>query len=419
MNLRVSFHTFGCKLNQVETEAIAEKFAAEGFIITEGQDADLFFVNTCAVTGKAEAKGRRLIRKLAVDNPGKVISAGCLSQLKPEEISSLGNLKMVLGTRERFNAIEYLKTRGTGGIYVDSEPKAAFSSVSGNNFRSRLFVKIQDGCSHRCSYCIVPHLRGDSVSMPVDQVISMVEKSLSNNPNEIVLTGVDIGSYCDEFGVTLSGLIPRLAVINKVKRIRLSSVEPPGFTDALIDACINTEKVCHHFHVPLQSGSDRILNLMKRDYTAEQYFTVIRRLADNFPAARIGTDVIVGFPGEKDSDFEETAHGIELSPLNHIHIFPFSPRPGTDFSEVDDDVKPEIKSERSDILRKIISVKYNDFLEQNMGRIETVFFEGDGSRGGLTGNYIRVFVENYLKPGFVKVRLIGLKDGKVIGEIVE
>lgn len=419
MSLRVAFHTFGCKLNQVETEAIADKFIAEGFIISDGNDADLFFINTCAVTGKAEAKSRRLIRKLASENPGRVIAAGCLSQLKPDEICALGDLKLVLGTSERFRIIDYLENDGSGNIHVEYEPVHRFPAVSGNNFRSRTFVKIQDGCSHRCSYCIVPHLRGDSVSMPAADVISAVESSTIEKPNEIVLTGVDIGSYKDEAGTDLSELIIQLSAINSVRRIRLSSVEPPGFTNRLIQACLDSEKICHHFHVPLQSGSDRILRSMKRDYSVRQYFQLLKKLKDNFPCARLGTDVIVGFPGETEEDFAMMAEGIENSPLNHIHIFPFSPRPGTEFEAKHDTVLPSIKNERAAVLRKIIDAKYHRFLLENLEKTETVFFEKDGSKGGLTGNYIRVFVKNHGEPGFAQVRLKKIQGGKVYGEIVK
>lgn len=419
MSLSVSFHTFGCKLNQVETEEIAARFAAAGFTICEGLEADLFFVNTCAVTHRAEAKSRRLIRKLADGNPGRVIAAGCLAQMKPNEIAALGDLKLILGTSERFGVVEYLDKAGENRIYTSKPNGAQVFPCAGNRFRSRIFIKIQDGCDHRCSYCIVPKLRGGSISISSRQVIESVKSALKDESNEIVLTGVDIGSYDDGEGADLAELLKKLVDLPEVVRIRLSSIEPPGFTAELIDACADSDKICPHFHIPLQSGSDRILKLMGRDYSADEYTDLVNALADKSPHARIGADVIVGFPHETREDFEKTVELVENSPLNHIHVFPFSPRPGTNFSSQEDDIPPVTKAQRGKILREIISAKNEIFVSKNLGRIENVYFEGGGAKGGLTSNYIRVFTPNKNYTGFAMVRLVKMVDHKVMGEIIE
>jgi len=413
--MKIAFHTFGCKLNQVETEAIADRFIRKGWIISNNDDADLFFVNTCAVTRKAEAKGRRLIRQLTIENPGKVVAAGCFAQLKPKEISELGELKYVLGTKDKFGIFDLL-SKDTDNLNEDAA--SADSLVcSGNNFRSRVFLKIQDGCDHGCSYCIVPKLRGDSVSAHHEVIYKAAESAVSNGPNEIVLSGVDIGSYTDKDGWDLADILTSLVQIPDIFRLRLSSVEPPGFNEKLLEAIEASDKICHHFHVPLQSGSDRILKLMRRGYTRHEYFDLVDNIAHRFPDARMGTDVIVGFPGEGEEDFQQTAELVQNSPITHIHVFPFSPRPGTEYGDIDD-ISPKTKAERANLLRRMVNAKNTEFIRKNIGRTATVLFEGDGNRGGLTDNYIRVFSENGVKAGFASVRLSSTKNNRVYGQLI-
>lgn len=414
--MKVAFHTFGCKLNQVETEAVASLFADAGYEIVKRGEADLYFVNTCAVTGRAEGKCRRLVRRLARERPGKVIAAGCLAQLQRDKIAPEMDLRMVLGVNERFRVMELLSE--SGKVFVSEDPGGEIVSLGGNRFRSRTFIKIQDGCDQGCSYCIVPHLRGGSVSLEHDLVIDRVRAAMKTMPREVVLTGVDIGSYRDRSGLNLAGLLGRLEAIPEVIRIRLSSVEPPGFSRELIEAIAGSEKVCPHFHIPLQSGSDRILKRMNRGYQVGWYFELVRDLADRFPDARIGADVIVGFPGETEDDFRRTMEIVRDSLINHIHIFPFSPRPGTEFEPEDDRIPWKVKDQRANVLRDIVSEKYGMFLRRMMGKVKTVFFEGDGSKGGFTDNYIRVVSPGVKDSGFRRIRLVGMENKRVIGELV-
>ena len=417
MPLKVAFHTFGCKLNQVETEAVAEMFATEGFEIGDEREADLFFVNTCAVTGKAEAKSRRFLRKMAKQYPGKVIAAGCYAQAKPLEVAALAEMKMVLGTAEKLQAVKLLENASRMEVHVAENPAGHFVPLSGRRFRSRAFVKIQDGCDHGCSYCIVPVLRGGSVSLPVEEVISRVREAVSGNSPEVVLTGVDIGSYRD-CGVNLSGLLEKLISLPELVRIRLSSIEPPGISESLIDICAGSARICKHFHLPLQAGSDKILRAMGRGYTGREYLNLTAAIRDKMPDARIGADVVTGFPGEEDADFEDTFELVEQSPLTHIHVFPFSVRPGTVFSEKDDIVPHQVKAERAERLRKIIADKNRSFIRNQLGRIKDVYFEESGS--GFTDNYIRVSVPGEKLTGFhaVKLRSADPETGRVFGERV-
>lgn len=400
--MKIAFHTFGCKLNQVETEAAAEMFAEAGFDICTDDSADLFFVNTCAVTGKAEGKSRRYLHKLAENNPGRVIAAGCLAQAKPYEIAALADFRMVLGTKEKADAVALLSDNSGLNVFVSDSPQGHFSPFSGNRYRSRTFVKIQDGCDHNCSYCIVPKLRGSSVSLQADEVISRVKEAVIPQSHEVVLTGVDIGSYRSN-GMNLTSLLKVLCEIPGLVRIRLSSLEPPGVNDELINFCASNHKICPHFHLPLQSGSNKILQRMNRNYTREEYIALCNSISDKIPDVRLGADVLVGFPGETEQDFMDTVQLVEKTALSHLHIFPFSPRPGTDFGEKDDIISPQVKNHRFNYLKKIIAAKNAEFIDNQLGSVREVFFEADGS--GFTDNYIRVIAQNSKPHGFANVKL--------------
>ena len=410
MSLKVAFHTFGCKLNQVETEAIADMFINEGYEISDRGEADIFFVNTCAVTHKAEAKGRRLLRKLAQRYPGRVIATGCLAQLKPSEIASLGEMRLVVGTSERFRILDFLRIEESTLIHVSGQPSGKFCDSAGNFFHSRSFIKIQDGCDHRCAYCVVPILRGDSVSLPASKVMEQAQKALQT-PREIVLTGVDIGSYCDDRGMTLAGLLAELVKIPELIRLRLSSIEPPGFSPELIEICASYHKICPHFHLPLQSGSNKILKAMGRDYSAGEYLQLMHAIQDRIPGCRLGADVMVGFPGESDEDFLQSVNLVKEAGITHIHVFPFSPRPGTGFTQEDDTIHPQIKAKRAGYLRKYVADKNREYLKSQLGSVNTVFFEEGGCKGGFTDNYIRVIVPQEELTGFHQVKLIEISSG--------
>ncbi len=410
--LKVSFHTFGCKLNQVETESIAGQFAAEGYEICSDSQADLFIVNTCAVTSRAEAKSRRYIRKLARLSPGKVIAVGCYPQLKYKEAAGIDGVKIAAGVKDKFKILSLLNN---GDNKVSEDPSLErFPAAEDLNFHSRAFVKIQDGCDHGCGYCVVPLLRGLSVSLNSSIVIERIKRLLSVQ-REIVLTGVDIGSYKDETGCNLADLLNELVKLPDLVRIRLSSIEPPGFSDELLDICASDEKICPHFHLPLQSGSDRILSMMGRGYSASDYIELVKKISAWMPDARIGADVIVGFSHECGEDFNRTKELIDSLPITHIHVFPFSPRPGTKFSVEEDNVPFEIKSDRAEELKKIVHRKREAYIRRFIGKEMMVFFEGASRDCGFTENYIKVKVPNFGKSGFFKVRIQNISGDMVYG----
>ncbi len=400
--MKIAFHTLGCKLNQVETEAVAAMFAAAGYEISDDNDVDLFFVNTCAVTGKAEAKSRKLLRRLAELRPGQVIAAGCFAQAKAADLKNLGDFRLILGADQKGEAVKMLAESSGLQTIVAEAPQGEFLPEAGSRFHSRTFIKIQDGCDHKCAYCIVPILRGHSVSLDAQEVIRQVKNALADRPREIVLTGVDIGSY-EAGGMDLAGLLENLIKLEEVVRIRLSSVEPPGFSDNLLNVCASSPKICPHFHLPLQSGSPEILRRIGRDYSGEDYLNLTVKIAETIPDARIGADVVVGLPGEGEKQFEETYQVIENSPLSHLHIFPFSPRPGTAFSPDDDKIPYPVKEDRSRRLAKLGAEKNRIFTAGQKGKIRLVFFEDGGE--GFTDNYIRVKCDDPEIRGFHLVEI--------------
>jgi len=414
--MKIAFHTLGCKLNQVETEAAAAMLAAAGYQIGSDDDADLFFVNTCAVTVKAEAKSRKLLRRLAETHPGKVIAAGCLAQAKAGELHNLGHFRLILGSDRKGETVKMLAESSALQVAVSGTPLGEFLPSAGSRFHSRAFIKIQDGCDHKCAYCIVPLLRGPSVSLDADEVVRQVKSTLADKPREIVLTGVDIGSY-NAGGQDLAGLLERLIALDEVVRIRLSSVEPPGFSERLLHVCASSRKICPHFHLPLQSGSTEILRRIGRDYSGEDYLNLTKKIAKVIPDVRIGADVVVGLPGEGDEQFADTFRLIENSPLTHLHIFPFSPRPGTAFTTEDDKIPYPVKEERSSLLTKLGAEKNRAFIAGQKGKIRSVFFEDCGE--GFTDNYIRVKCEDNTLRGFHNVKIGDkLPGGKTVDGII-
>jgi len=412
LNLKIAFHTLGCKLNQVETEAVAQMFAAKGCEVADEAEADLVFVNTCAVTGKAEAKSRKLLRRLAQAHPGRVIAAGCYAQAKTSELTKLGDFRLILGTGEKGEALKALAEPAGQKVYVAERPQGQFLTAAGYRFHSRAFIKIQDGCSHKCAYCIVPLLRGASVSLNADEVIRQVKKALADKPREIVLTGVDIGSYRQQ-DLDLAGLLEKLIALDEVVRIRLSSVEPMDFNDRLVEVCASSSKICPHFHIPLQSGSTEVLQGINRPYTSEEYLELTGELAELIPHVRIGADVVAGLPGEGETQFAETCALIEKSPLTHLHIFPFSPRPGTEFDAEADIIPYPVKVRRAQELQKLGAEKNLAFIAGQKGKIRQVFFEDCGE--GFTDNYIRIKLDDDTVRGFHFVRIGGkLPAGKSV-----
>lgn len=398
---RVALHTLGCKLNFAETSTIGRGFAERGFQVVEsGQPADVFVLNTCMVTQRAERDARRCIRRALRTSPNAfVIVVGCYAQLEPEEIASIEGVDAVLGSAEKFHLFDFIadfRKKTYPQIFVseigsNAEFHSSFSADVGG--RTRAFLKVQDGCDYSCAFCTIPLARGGSRSLSVEDVLWQAQTLAGLGYKEIVLTGVNVGDYGRAMSSSLLNLLRALEHIPGIRRIRVSSIEPNLLSRDLIDFMIGSEKVCNHFHIPLQSGSDAILKRMRRRYLTEQYRETIEYIRSCDPDAGIGADVIVGFPGERDDLFEESYLFLVDVDVSYLHVFTYSERPDTAASTFDGTVEPKVRFKRSEVLRVLGEKKRRAFYSRFVGRTMNVLIEaGTGSQvmSGLTSNYIRV-----------------------------
>ena len=427
---KVAFHTLGCKLNFAETSTISRSFPTEKFErVPSSSKADIYVINTCSVTDVADKKCRQAIKRFISLSPGSFIAVvGCYAQLKPQEISSIPGVDLVLGTNEKFNLSDYLTA-------IDKKKKAEIHScnlAATDSFnpsfsmgdRTRSFLKVQDGCDYGCSYCTIPKARGKSRNPEIPSIISEAERIAESGIKEIVITGVNIGDFGKSTGDSFARLLGELVRVNGIERFRISSIEPNLLTDALIDLASKNVKILPHFHIPLQSGSDKILGLMRRRYTRDVFATRIKMILENLPLAGIGADVIVGFPGESDSDFEDTYSFLKDIPLSYLHVFTFSERPGTVAEHLSPKVLYRDKEERSKRLIALSLEKNAIFNKLNIGTETNVLFEktyNDGLITGFTSNYIRVEYpwESKLAGEIKKVRLKDMSpSGKMSIELI-
>jgi threonylcarbamoyladenosine tRNA methylthiotransferase MtaB len=416
--VKIAFKTLGCKINQYDTASMKEQAArANGEIVAFRDRADVYVINTCSVTGKSDYRSRQLIRRALKQNPGaRIVVTGCYAQTHPEEVMAIPGVDLVLGTQERGNWLDFLggcdraaaPARFVRNDFaagpLDQEPVLRFGD------RTRAFVKIQDGCDAKCSFCLIPRARGPGRSVPEDRVIEQIRALAHNQCKEVVLTGVNLGFYGRDFQPkrSLAGLVKKILLQTDIPRVRLSSVEPKTVTRALIDTVASSPRVCRHFHVPLQSGNDRILRRMNRHYTSNYYRRLIEALYDRVPDLCLGSDVMVGFPGEGEREFDSTVRLLTDLPMAYFHVFPYSSRPETPAATFDDRVPPAEKEERSLSLRNLSHLKQKTFESRYLGRSLPVLIESErdpesGLLRGHTGNYIRVSVNG---PDSWKNRLI-------------
>lgn len=347
---KVSFHTLGCKLNFSETSTIARQFEEGGYAtVRHAAEADICVVNTCAVTEHAEKKCRNLIRRLHREAPQAIIAVtGCYAQLRPEELAAIEGVDLVLGNRDKgtlFDRVAALGGKSGARIYsCDTAELTNFFAAFSTGERTRAFLKVQDGCDYKCSYCTIHYARGASRNMPVADLVQEAERIAASGRKEIVITGINTGDFGRTTGERFADLLTALDRVAGIERYRISSIEPNLLTDDIIGFCAASAKFQPHFHIPLQSGSDRILGLMRRRYRAETFRNRIETVRSSMPDAFIGVDVIVGFPGETDEDFRQTYDLLESLAPAYLHVFPFSERPGTPAADmpgrVRDDVKP-------------------------------------------------------------------------------
>jgi threonylcarbamoyladenosine tRNA methylthiotransferase MtaB len=430
----VAFRTFGCKLNQAETASLVREFEERGYrVVPCDGNADVFVLNSCTVTARSDAKCRQAIRHVLRKNPRTtVIVTGCYSQVASEEVRRIPGVDYVVGTQEKLRLFDHFEGPGKrrhARVSVSSVLGSADAVSREGNYedRTRAFLKIQDGCDHGCAYCIVPLARGSSRSVALDVILDQTQSLIDRKFKEIVLTGVHIGKYGHdlEAGSSLATLLLRMLRLDGVGRIRLSSLDPEEIDEGLLE-CIaaDSEKICRHFHVPLQSGCDAVLSRMRRRYTADEYRAKIDTIVTRFGDVGLGTDVIVGFPGETEEFFEETYRFIEELPFTYLHVFPYSRRKGTEADLFEDQVEPRVRMERAKTLRGLAKKKKEECSVKWGGRVVQVLFEGreDGEwMAGFSGEYFRVQVPyaEGLKNRILSVRIEGKGPSVLRGSIVQ
>jgi threonylcarbamoyladenosine tRNA methylthiotransferase MtaB len=403
---KVAFVTLGCKLNFSESSALSREFEANGYErVSASSWADIYVINTCSVTEHADKKSRNLIRRLHSLNRDAVIAVtGCYAQLKPDEIMQIEGVDLVLGADQKQNL--FMRVAELSNKQRDESPErlpAVFSCAISqletifpaysSDDRTRSFLKVQDGCDYHCSYCTIPLARGKSRNLPVEDIVKEAGEISARGVKEVVLTGVNTGDFGRSTGESLFDLIKALEAVEGIERYRISSIEPNLITDEILNHVAMSSKFLPHFHIPLQSGSDRILALMKRRYNTKMFrerTETIRRL---MPFGFIGVDLITGFPAEGEEEFEESCHFLEEIKPSFIHIFPYSRRDNTPAARYPGQVKESVKRERVDRLILMNKKFYEDFVNLNSGRREMVLFESTQKGGmmyGYTGNYIKV-----------------------------
>ena len=405
MSKTVALHTLGCKLNFSETTAIARMLENDGFIKKEFDDiADLYVINTCSVTDNADKECRQLVRRIQKKAPeALVVITGCYAQLKPQEIASIPGVNLVLGAAEKFNISAHLKElskNDSGKICsCDIEDVNIFIPTHSIKERTRIFLKVQDGCDYNCSFCTIPMARGKSRSDSINNVLRNVEEIVTGGAKEIVLTGINLGDFGKgytggkKFEENFFDLIKSLENEAPIERIRISSIEPNLLTNEMIEFISTSKKFMPHFHIPLQSGSNKILANMRRRYKRELYAERVSLIKNLIPHACIGADVIVGFPGETDEDFNETAKFLEMLDISYLHVFTYSERDNTQALELKPVVPINVRNERNKILRNLSFRKMQEFTNQHIGETRKVLFETVNKNGmmeGYTDNYIKI-----------------------------
>ncbi|MEC9160281.1 MAG: tRNA (N(6)-L-threonylcarbamoyladenosine(37)-C(2))-methylthiotransferase MtaB [Bacteroidota bacterium] len=430
MNHRTAaFYTLGCKLNFSETSTIARDLEEVGFARVEFEKgADIYIINTCSVTDQADKKCRNIVRKALKYNPNAfVVVIGCYAQLKPKEISSINGVDLVLGAQEKFKISDYLSKidKNSSAVVMNKHIKHVNEFYPGysQGDRVRSFFKVQDGCNYFCSFCTIPLARGKSRSGSVKQTILKAKELANSEVKEVVLTGVNIGDFGNGTNENFYDLIKELDKIENIDRFRISSIEPDLLSDQIIEFVHNSNKFVPHFHIPLQSGSDQLLKSMRRRYDTKLYSDKIEKIKKLMPNACIGVDVIVGYPGETDEEFNKTMNFLKSLPISYLHVFTYSERANTTAPRMGEVVPMEERRKRSKQLR-ILSLKLKQkFYQEQIGSQEKVLLETkeDNSIYGFTENYIKVKIpgEMELKNNIVNVKLKELNsDIEAIGEII-
>ena len=415
--MKIALDSLGCKLNQAEIELLSRQLArAEHRLVSSPGEADIYILNTCTVTHIADRKSRHLLRLAHRRNPDVlVVATGCYAERAPEELAQIDGVKLVLGNRDKPRLRQLLEGPGYLGSSVVRQEG---STISYGDFRTRAFVKVQDGCNNLCAYCIVPLVRGREKSLPVSEVVSEVKQRVAQGYREVVLTGVRIGSYSDN-RVDLKGLLERILTETGVERIRLSSLQSQELSPELI-SLFRDERLCPHFHLCLQSGSDSVLHRMNRRYSIGDFKPAVSLIRAMVPEVAITTDVMVGFPGETQAEFEESYNFCREMEFARIHVFSYSRRGGTLASQLPNQISDGVKKERSQRMLALAEESALNFRRRFLGRVVPVLFEkrSNGVWSGLTGNYIKVYTRSSedLTNKLLPVRLAEVRKDGVWGE---
>ena len=425
----VAFQTLGCKLNFAETSTLARDFFSHGYAqVGIDNPADIYVINTCSVTENANKKARKAVRRALRKSPqAKVAVIGCYAQLNPQEIANIPGVSIVAGTEDKFNLIEKMEANEFNGqpIILNSEIDTVthFHPSYSMGERTRSFLKVQDGCDYTCSFCTIPLARGKSRSADIADTLLQARGIAETEIKEIVLTGVNVGDFGKNHGESFFELIQELDIVEGIERYRISSIEPNLLTDEIINFTAKSEKFLPHFHIPLQSGSDHILKAMRRRYNSDLFVRRINKIKSIMPDACIGVDVIVGFPGESEENFEETYELLKQLDVSYLHVFSYSQRDNTEAVKIEPKVSQQTIAERSKILHRLSMKKKRQFYENNTGKIRQVLFETyeEGILSGHSENYISVSIKgNEDKVNqIIPVKLVRLEDGEMIGKRLE
>ncbi|MDD3706408.1 MAG: tRNA (N(6)-L-threonylcarbamoyladenosine(37)-C(2))-methylthiotransferase MtaB [Clostridiaceae bacterium] len=430
---KAAFYTLGCKVNQYETEAMTESFENAGYeIVDYSEFADVYIINTCTVTNMGDRKSRQIIRRARENNPGALVAVvGCYSQIAPGEVLEIPEVSLVVGTDERSRMVELveyaMEKEEKLNMVSDIMKVREFEEMSIKSYKSRTraFLKIQEGCDQYCTYCIIPYARGHIRSRKPDSITAEVKELAENGFKEIVLTGIHVASYGRDLGNTsLIDIIEKVHEIDGIQRIRMSSVDPNVMTDDFIERLSYLPKICGHFHLSLQSGCDETLKRMNRKYTTGEYRKTVKKLREVFTDVAITTDLIVGFPGETDEEFQKTVDFIGEIAFSGMHVFKYSQRSGTPAAEYINQIKPQVKDARSKVITAIAEKNEEKFKKTFIGRCKSVLYEHpihyeQSLFEGLTDNYIRVVSESQedIRGKIIETTLMELKEDYMTGSI--
>lgn len=426
----VAFCTLGCKVNQYETNAMEKSFTEAGYKVVSFSDvADVYVINTCTVTGVGDKKSRQMIRRAKKNNENAIVAAvGCMAQVAKDDVLKIKEADIVLGNNQKQKIVECV-TRA-----MEEKQQIAFvedvmhdtvfeeTPLDGFSGKDRAYIKIQDGCNKFCSYCIIPYARGHIRSRSIENIKEEATRLAENGFSEVTLTGIHVASYRDAGGNTLADVIEAVSLIPKIERIRLSSIDPLAFTDEFIEKIKGIKKLCPHFHISLQSGSDKILTYMNRRYTTDKFRETVEKLRGIFPDLSVTTDIITGFPYETDKEFHETYKFLDEIALSGMHVFPYSERKGTPAADFPEKVEKSVRDSRAKEIAELAQKQKSAFAKRFIGRTMPVLFEEGNKKdeyAGFTENYVRVFApsDKKITGKILPVKMLFEKDGELYGEV--